>query len=120
MTASLTTEQPTDVLPVPPDRVHLGYAIDLTLFGPIAVLAAALLWRRTAWGHVLGVMVSLFAGVYQLNYLAARYLAADTDASIARFDWVGIVMTAGLLSAAAALLSHTGGGRPPLVPQPRA
>jgi hypothetical protein len=103
---AITGRPPTDALPVPPDRVHLGYAIDLTLFGPIAVLAAVLLWRRTAWGHVLGVVVSLFAGVYQLNYLAARYLVADGGS---RFDWLGVVMAAGLLAAAAVLLLHTPG-----------
>jgi hypothetical protein len=113
---AITGSQPTDVLPVPPDRVHLGYAIDLTLFGPVAVLAAVLLWRRTAWGHVLGVMVSVFAGLYQLNYLAARYLVADAVAGVARSDWLGVVIAAALLGAAAVLLKGTT-ARTPVCPR---
>jgi hypothetical protein len=97
-------DEPTDVLPVPLDRVHLGYAIDLTLFGPIAVLAAVLLWRRTDWGYVLGAVVCLFAGVYQFNYLTARYLASGVVEGVSRYDWLGVVMAVALLGAAARLL----------------
>jgi hypothetical protein len=103
---AITGDDPTDVLPLPMDRVHLGYAIDLTLFGPVAVLAAVLLWRRTPWGYVLGAVVSQFAGVYQLNYLAGRYLASDAVAGVSRYDWLGVVMAAALLGAAATLLAR--------------
>jgi hypothetical protein len=44
--------------------------------------------------------------VYQLNYLAGRYLAADAAAGVARYDWLGVVMAAALLGAAATLLAH--------------
>jgi hypothetical protein len=44
---AVTGQQPTDVLPMPPPRVQLAYALDLTLLMPTLVCAAVLLWRRT-------------------------------------------------------------------------
>ena len=53
---------PDDVMP--PSAVHLVYALDLSLLAPAFIAGGILLWRRTDWGHVLGVAVNLFGAAY--------------------------------------------------------
>jgi hypothetical protein len=51
--------------------VHLGMALDLALLVPLYAAAAALVWRRAAWGYTLA-MVSLIAGLlHQVSYIVA-------------------------------------------------
>ncbi|MFG1949456.1 hypothetical protein [Nonomuraea sp. NPDC048826] len=73
---AVTGQLSPDVLPLPPAQVHLGLALDLTMVVPSLALAGVLLWRRSPWGYALGVATCVYVGVYQLNYLAARYFVA--------------------------------------------
>jgi len=69
---AVTGELPAEseiVLPIA--GVHLAYVLDLALFAPACALAGVLLWRRAAWGYVLGSVMLLFGTVYQLSYMAA-------------------------------------------------
>jgi len=59
--------------------VHLGMALDLALLVPLYAAAAFLLWRRSAWGYVLGV-ISLVPGVlHQVSYMVAMAFQAAAD-----------------------------------------
>jgi hypothetical protein len=50
---------------------HLGYALDLSLLVPAYTLAAVLLWRRAAWGHVAAAAVLISGTLHQVGYLVA-------------------------------------------------
>lgn len=51
--------------------VRLGMTLDLAVLVPLYAAAAALLWRRAAWGYLLAA-VALFAGLlHQVSYLVA-------------------------------------------------
>ena len=47
---SLTGELPQEVMP--PEAVHLVYAIDMGMLAPMFVIAGVLLWRAAPWGAV--------------------------------------------------------------------
>ena len=85
--------------------VHLGVVLDLTLLVPLYAVAAVLLWRRRAWGYVLGV-VALVAGLlHQVSYavgLLVQY-AADVPDAVA-LDPVEPVVIALYVSGAVPLL----------------
>jgi hypothetical protein len=49
---------------MPPEAVHLVYAIDLGLLAPMFLAGGILLWRRAPWGWALGVAVNLFGFAY--------------------------------------------------------
>lgn len=70
---------PTDVLPYPEWRVHLGYALDLTMTTPALFVAAVGLWRRTAWGLLYGSAVALWLAAYQFNYLVSHLMLVRAD-----------------------------------------
>jgi hypothetical protein len=55
-------------------RDPIVFALDLTLVVPTMLVAAWLLWRRRAWGHVLGAVVGVKGVLYAIVLLA---LAAD-------------------------------------------
>jgi hypothetical protein len=74
---AVTGQAPTDVLPLPLDRVHLAYALDLGLLTPPLILAGVLVWNRRPWGCVLSVVMLIAVAVFQLNYVAMRILVAD-------------------------------------------
>lgn len=103
-----TGEPPVDALPMPADRTHLGYALDLTLLVPTLGLAATLLWRRSATGHVLGAATCLYVGLYQVNYLAQKYFVADAVPGQARFDPYILPVFVLLLGAAWFLVARLG------------
>ena len=63
--------------------VHLGYALDLSLLVPAYTLAAGLLWRRTAWGHVAAAAVLVSGTIHQLAYLIALPFQVATAALLA-------------------------------------
>lgn len=74
---ALTAQPPTDVLPYPEWRVHLGYVMDLVFVVPAAAVVGVLLWRRTARSWLLSTAVTTWLLVYQLNYLATTMLLAN-------------------------------------------
>lgn len=70
-------EQPTDVLPFAEWRVHLGYALDLSLLAPSAIIAGLLLWTRSRWGNAVATVVLVFLCVYQISFLSAAVFMSD-------------------------------------------
>ena len=59
--------------------VHLGMALDLTLLVPLYAAAAVLLWRRTAWGYVLGTMALVAGALHQVSYMVALPFQVAAD-----------------------------------------
>ncbi|MDY7089192.1 MAG: hypothetical protein SYR96_29310 [Actinomycetota bacterium] len=102
---AFTGQQPSDVLPMPPERVHLAYALDLTILVPAVTLSAFQLWRRTAWGYALGTMACLAVGVYQLNYIIQKtFVAGAGVAGVMPFDPRDLPVPVVLLTSATVLL----------------
>jgi hypothetical protein len=102
---AVTGQQPSDVLPMPPERVHLAYALDLTVLAPAVTVAAVQLWRRTAWGYAFGTAACLAVGVYQLNYIIQKtFVAGAGVAGVTPFDPRDLPVPAVLLTSAAVLL----------------
>lgn len=101
---------PTDVLPYPEWRVHLGYALDLSLVAPSAALAGVWLWRRQPWGYVLASAWSVWVFAYQLNYAASHtFMAREGIAGVTSGDltpWLSVVVFS--LPAAVLLLGVRG------------
>jgi len=78
---------PADALPLPEWRVHLGYALDLSLIAPTGIIAAALLWRGRPWGYALSLALLTFLTLFQVTFLAiAMYMdtagVAGADAAV--------------------------------------
>lgn len=59
--------------------VHLGVVLDLTLLVPLYAAAAILLWRRSPWGYVLGVLTLASGLLHQISYVVAL-IAQDAAA----------------------------------------
>jgi hypothetical protein len=59
-----------------PTEMHLVYAIDLGVFVPMLVVAAALLWRRQPFAVVAGTAMALSSAAYLLNLMAAQAFQA--------------------------------------------
>lgn len=74
---ALSGEPPTDILPAPEWRVHLGYVMDLAVLMPAALVAGLLLWRRRRWGYVAATVVSVWVFVSQLNFVGIAVFMAD-------------------------------------------
>jgi len=70
---------PSDVLPFAEWRVHLGYALDLSLLTPAALMAGVLLWRRTAWGYAAATAAFTYLCVYQFNFLSTAIFMDSAD-----------------------------------------
>ena len=62
---------------VPP----LIFALDLSIIVPTSALAAVLLWRRSAWGYVLGAIMLVKAATYGLALCLATAFVAGFRAS---------------------------------------
>ena len=93
--------------------VHLGMVPDLTLLVPLYVAAAALLWRRAAWGYALAGL-ALFAGsLHQLSYVVAMpfQVAADIPGAVAYDPGEPVIILVYLT--ASILLLHGARRRPP-------
>jgi hypothetical protein len=100
---AVTGRLPDDVLP--PSGMHLVYTLDLGLLVPSFALAAVLLWRRTAWGYLLGTAMSVYGLAYQLNFMAAMKFQADAHvAGASAFDPLVALLAVGFLAAAVLLL----------------
>jgi hypothetical protein len=100
---ALTGQLPEDVMP--PEAVHLVYALDIGVLAPAFVTAGVLLWRRVPWGAVLAAAVNLSGAVY----LAVLWAVGgfEANAGIAGKTWlspVAIGSTLACLAAAVAML----------------
>lgn len=81
--------------------VHLGIALDLTLLVPLYTAAAILLWRRTTWGLVLGVVAVVAGLLHQVSYIVAMpfQVAADIAGAVSYDPGEPVVVLAYLLAA---------------------
>ena len=92
---------------VPVDGQHLVFAMDLSLLVPALVIGGLLLLRRTTTGYVLGTAVAVFGFIYQLNMMMAGVFQESARVAGAKmFPIEGLVLTAGLAAASAAMLLH--------------
>jgi hypothetical protein len=92
------------LLVLPSASVHLGYVLDLALLVPGYALAAALLWRRAAWGYVLASVMAVFGTVYQLSYMTALVFQANAKVPGATSFDPAEPFIAGVFAVAAVLL----------------
>lgn len=101
----LDGELPTDVLPFPEWRVHLGYAMDLSVAVPAALVAGVGLLRRTTWGLNAGTTVCVWLAAYQVNYLVSHMFLAEAGvASVQVTDPIPYVTVGVFLIPVVALL----------------
>jgi hypothetical protein len=96
---------------IPVEGQHLVFALDLSLLVPTLVVAGVLLFRRTAFGFVLGTAVTVFGALYQVNLMMAGLFQDNANvAGVKAFPLEGIVLTVGFLIASAILLLRGQGG----------
>jgi hypothetical protein len=94
-------------LVVPVSITRLGYVLDLSLLVPAYVLAAVLLWRRTAWGYTLATMLLVAGVIQQVSYMTALVVQVSADIpGSAAFDPFEPFITLAYLTAAALLLAN--------------
>lgn len=109
-------ELPTDVLPFEEWRVHLGYALDLSIIAPASTIAAVLLWKRSAWGYPIATILLIFLAVFQLNFLgSALFMDAAGVAGVEQAIPQAIAST--VVFAMPAVLLTWGVSRPPVTPK---
>jgi hypothetical protein len=102
---SLTGELPTEAFPMPLDRVHLGYVMDVAVLAPAAVISALLLWRRRPWGYVLGTVVMTAVALVQIAYLSMQaFMWAAGVPGVAAVDVAYLPFIAIMVLAAAVML----------------
>jgi hypothetical protein len=90
---------------LPPDGVHLVFAIDTSLLVPALVISGILLWRRTPQGYVFGTAMAVMGAMYQLNLLIAGVLQANANVpGVKAFPVEGIVLATCFALATLALL----------------
>jgi hypothetical protein len=105
---ALTGALPEDVMP--PEAVHLVYALDLAVLAPAFLVAGVLLWRRVPWGAVLAAAVNVSGAVYLAVLWAVGGFQAD--AGIAGRTWASpVAIGSTLLCLAAALVLLVPGRR---------
>jgi hypothetical protein len=92
---------------VPAAGQHLVYALDLSLLAPSLAVGAILLWRRTAWGYLLGTPMSTMGAVYQVNLMLAAVFQANAHvAGVSAFSPLGLSLTVAFVAAATLLLAN--------------
>lgn len=90
---------------LPPDALHLVFAIDTSLLVPALVVSGILLWRRTAGGFVFGPAMVVLGVVYQVNLLMAGLFQANADVpGVKPFPLEGVVLASGFAVATFALV----------------
>lgn len=90
---------------LPPDGVHLVFAIDTSLLVPALVISGILLWRRTPQGYVLGTAMAVMGAIYQLNLLVAGVFQANAKVpGVKGFPLEGIVLATSFALATLVLL----------------
>ena len=100
-----TGELPQQVMP--PEAVHLVYAIDLGILAPVFVIAGTLLWRAAPWGAVMAVAVNASGAAYLTVLEVVGGFQAD--AGIPGASWLSPVAIGAVLAclvATLALLVH--------------
>ena len=81
---------------VPPDGLHLVFAIDTSLLVPGLVISGILLWRRTTRGFVFGTAMAVMGAVYQVNLLMAGLFQSNAHVpGVKAFPVEGVVLAAG-------------------------
>ncbi len=98
---AITGELPENLMP--PQAVHLVYAIDLSLLAPSFILGAVLLWRAVPWGYALGVIVNAFGFAYLvvLEVVGGFQANAGVDGP----TWVSLPAIGGALLCALAVVA---------------
>jgi hypothetical protein len=87
------------------------FALDLTLAVPVMLVAAVLLWRRQAWGYVLGAIMGVKGVLYASALLVMSGYQADRGQHDAwSFAPVAGFLLVGCLAVAIALLTHIEAG----------
>lgn len=110
-------ELPTDVLPFEEWRVHLGYALDLSIIAPASIIAAVLLWKNSTWGYTVAAILLIFLAVFQLNFLgSALFMDAAGIAGVEQAIPQAIAST--VVFAIPAVLLTWGVSRPPVTSTP--
>jgi hypothetical protein len=90
---------------IPRDGVHLVFAIDLSLLVPALVLSGVCLWRGLPTGVVFSTAMAVMGGLYQINLLVAGVFQSNADvAGVKALPIEGVVLAAGFIASAAALL----------------
>jgi len=102
---AINGEFPADVLPLPLERIHLAYVMDMAVLAPAAAVGGVLLWRRRPWGYVIATAVCVATFTYQLTYISATAFMADAGVpDVAAFDPMELPIVLAFLVAAAAML----------------
>lgn len=98
-----------NALVYPIEVTHLGYALDLAFLVPAYALGAVLLWRRRAWGYVLGAVVLVAGALTQLTYIAALVFQsrADIPGAVAFDPLEPVILTAYLVGVGLLLANLT-------------
>jgi hypothetical protein len=78
---------------LPPDGVHLVFAIDTSLLVPALVISGFLLWRHTPQGYVFGTAMAVMGAMYQLNLLIAGAFQANANVpGVKAFPVEGVIL----------------------------
>jgi hypothetical protein len=89
----------------PPAALHMVYATDLTFFVVPLGVTTVLLWRRTRWGYLLGVIMAVTGGTYLVNLMAAAAFQARAHVDgVAAFSPVSLALDVAFIAAALAML----------------
>ncbi|MFQ6171227.1 hypothetical protein ACK8HX_06435 [Oryzobacter sp. R7] len=92
---------PEDVMP--PEAVHLVYALDLGVLAPAFLTAGVLLWRRIPWGAVLTAAVTASGAAYLAVLWAVGGFQADAGID-GRTWWSPVAIGSALACLAAAVV----------------
>ena len=106
---------------MPPQAVHLVYALDLGVLAPAFLVSGVLLWLRRPWGAVLATAANVSAAAYLLVLeVGSGY---QSDAGIGSATWASVPAIGGtvlcLLAAVTLLTGRTRAGAPPAPSRPR-
>ncbi len=110
---------PADVMP--PQAVHLVYALDLGVLAPAFIVSGALLWARRPWGAVLAAAANVSAAAYLLVLEVGT--GFQSDAGVGPATWASAPAIGGtllcVLAAVTLLTGKTRAGAPPAPSPPR-
>jgi hypothetical protein len=91
----------------PPAALHMVYATDLTFFVVPLGVATVLLWRRTAWGYVLGTVMAVMGASYLVNLMsAAAFQSRAGVTGVAAFSPFSLALDLAFAAAAAVMLAR--------------